>query len=99
MTLNPHHFAGIGLWHEAQNKSVRGGEITDIFQLPQEDSTQYTDSETKHFLGKGTVVKIGPILTYHFNPFGKFQIKLRYELDLKDVSEGSRVFLNGGFVF
>lgn len=99
MTVNPLHIAGIGLWHEAQNKTVRGGEITDIFQLPQDDTTLYRDSETKHFLGNGTKVKIGPIMTYQFNPFGKFQVKFRYELDLKDVSEGSRVFLNGGFVF
>jgi hypothetical protein len=99
MTVNPLHIAGIGLWHVAQNRSVRGGKITDIFQYPQEDTTRFADSEVKHFLGKGTEFKIGPILTYQFNPFGKIQVKLRYELDLKDFSNGSRLFLNGGFVF
>ncbi|MBN1603353.1 MAG: hypothetical protein JW915_17220 [Chitinispirillaceae bacterium] len=100
LTVSPKHIAGFGLWYQASNSTVRGGSINDIFQYSDKsDSTAFHDSETKHFLGKGTTSYFGPIVTYSFNPFGRFQIQLRYELDLIEDPGDSRFFCNGGFVF
>lgn len=100
LTVTPMHIPGLGIWYQAANSTVRGGSITDVFQYPDiSDSTKIHDSETKHFLGKGTISHFGPIVTYSFNPFGKFQIKFRYELDLIDNPGRSSMYLNGGFVF
>jgi hypothetical protein len=90
----------MGIWYQASNTIVRGGTITDIFQYPDEtDNSRFYDSEKKQFLGKGTKSRFGPIVTYSFNPFGKFQIRFRYELDLIENPGRSAILLNGGFVF
>jgi hypothetical protein len=100
LTLSPQHIPGIGIWYQASNATARGGKITNIFQFPDEtDSSRFYDSEKKHFLGKGTKSRFGPIVTYSFNPFGKFQVRFRYELDLIENPGRSAILLNGGFVF
>ena len=96
-TLDKRNTVGLSLTDIAQNTSVRGGTITDVFQ----DSTfgaRVKDSETKTFLGPGTTWSLRPGILWTFNPFGRFSISSRCEIDLlgkNAISLGA----SGGLVF
>jgi hypothetical protein len=82
----------------AQNSSVRGGHLTDIFQ-DSDDSTSFQDSEKKRFLGPGTKWSSRPSLRWCFNPYGLFTANLQYTLDFTQEHFTNELSLWGGFYF
>jgi hypothetical protein len=84
----------------AKNSSVRGGTITDIFQATDEnDSTRYHDSETKKFLGPGTVWISTPSIGWIWNPYGTLNINVESSIDISKQKVSSGIRLWGGVRF
>ncbi|MBD3320063.1 MAG: hypothetical protein GF350_03110 [Chitinivibrionales bacterium] len=88
-----------------KNSTVRGGSIKHVFQdssYTWNDSTVYPpepDSETKKFLGPGTVYSNRPGILWTFAPFGTFRIRALLEYDFSDDCQGVYGQVSGGFVF
>jgi len=89
--------AGLKLTSISNNPSARGGKITDIFQ----DSwrSDNPDSETKRFLGPGTVHYLRPGVYGYYDPFGLFRVNAALDVDVAE--DRGRVYfnVNGGFRF
>jgi hypothetical protein len=95
--LDSRNTVGISLTDLAKNSSVRGGNITDVFQ----DTTigvRVADNKTKSFLGPGTTWNFRPGILWNFNPFGRFYLDASLGIDLLD---GDDLFVGarGGLVF
>jgi hypothetical protein len=82
-----------------KNGTVRGGNITDVFQDSSEDSTAFHDSEKKKFLGPGTVWSSKPAIQWTFNPFGLFNVNLEYAIDITENKITNEFGLWGGLRF
>ncbi len=82
----------------AQNSSVRGGHLTDIFQ-DNDDSTSFQDNEKKRFLGPGTKWSSRPSIRWCYNPYGLFTVNLQYTLDFTQENFTNELALWGGLYF
>lgn len=96
--LNRINEIGIGFTHIGRNQNVRGGKITDIFQHQLENVDKFSDSTKKQFLGKGTEWFLRPALLWNFNPFGRFFIDAKGEIDVLHSGHFAFSFW-GGLVF
>lgn len=91
---------GIGISHIGKNPSVRGGKITDIFQQETENEPrEFTDNTKKEFLGDGTEWYLRPSVMWNFNPFGKFFVDAKWEIDVLDDCGRMELSLWGGISF
>ncbi|NLG17112.1 MAG: hypothetical protein GX556_07265 [Fibrobacter sp.] len=91
---------GIGLNSIAQNRSVRGGNISDVYQFwDPADEMKFHDDTTKMFLGPGTEWSLKPVFYWSFNPFGRFRVDASYKVELLDNKHSSELSLWGGVVF
>ncbi|MCX8170029.1 MAG: hypothetical protein N3D72_02950, partial [Candidatus Methanomethyliaceae archaeon] len=91
---------GIGIIHTAYNRNVRGGEITDIFQLENpENPEQYHDSMKKRFLGEGTEWSLQPTIYWNFNMFGIFELTSLVGVEVLDKMGDFRFCISGGLYF
>jgi len=79
----------------SNNTSVRGGKITDIFQL----SGDAPDAVTKRFLGPGTVTYVRPGVYGRYDPFGMFRVNAGIDVDVAEERGRARFSLDGGFRF
>jgi hypothetical protein len=87
---------GLKLTSTATNPTTRGGEITHVFQ---EAGTDNPDSETKRFLGPGTIHHLRPGIYGHYDPFGPFRVNAAIEIDAAQDRGRVHLNLNGGFRF
>jgi hypothetical protein len=97
--LNTMNALQLKFTNTGKNSSVRGGNITDVFQDDPEDSTAFHDSEKKRFLGPGTVWSSKPAIQWSFNSFGLFNVNLEYAIDIKSNKVTNEIGLWGGFRF
>lgn len=87
--VNKYNEIGVGLSSFAKNYSVRGGNLTDVFQDENlVDSGSFFDSTRKKFLGPQTKWSLRPSLSWNFNPFGLFSIKTSCEAGLAGDEKG-----------
>lgn len=98
--LHPLHEAGVGLHHFAWNRTVRGGEITDVFQDDELiDAARFHDSTTKRFLGPGTKWFLQPALYWNFNCFGRFALRSQCRFDILEERGALSLAVSGGLYF
>ncbi|MDR2728726.1 MAG: hypothetical protein LBB56_06290 [Chitinispirillales bacterium] len=102
MSITKKSTLGLSLKSLAKNSEARGGKITDIFQ---ESETEYDktvekyDSETKKFLGSGTVHHLRPGIYGYYDTFGKFRLNASAEVDVDSDRGNVHLRLEGGFRF
>ncbi len=95
--VHPLHEVGFGLRHSAFNRSVRGGNISDVFQhVDSSHGRLYGDSETKRFLGPGTSWFLQPVVHWNFNAFGRFSLRSVISVDLLDKRGRLMMAMSGG---
>jgi hypothetical protein len=90
---------GLKLTSLSNNPTARGGKITDIFQEAGREGVIEPDSETKKFLGPGTVHYLRPGIYAAYDPFGLFRANVSIEVDV--ARDGGRMHfaVDGGFRF
>ena len=88
---------GLKLTSLSSNPSARGGKITDIFQDP--GRVENPDSETKKFLGPGTIHYLRPGVYGHYDPLGLFRVNASVEVDAARDRGRVHVMVDGGFRF
>jgi hypothetical protein len=86
---------GLRLTSLAKNSETRGGKITDIFQ----EGGGNPDSETKKFLGSGTVHHLRPGVYVSHDPFGFFKLNASVDVDAAEDRGAVHMKLEGGFRF
>jgi len=102
MSVTKKSTIGLSLKSLAKNSEARGGKITDIFQ---EEAVEYLrpvenyDSETKRFLGPGTVHHLRPGIYGHYDPFGPFRLNASAEFDVDSDKGNVHLRVEGGFRF
>ncbi|MCL2688233.1 MAG: hypothetical protein FWE57_00105 [Chitinispirillia bacterium] len=102
MNITKKSTIGLSLKSLAKNSQTRGGKITDIFQ---EERVEYLipvenyDSETKRFLGPGTVNHLRPGVYGYYDPSGPFRINASAEIDVDSDRGNIHLRLEGGFRF
>ncbi|MFP4164386.1 MAG: hypothetical protein ACLFVE_10420 [Chitinispirillaceae bacterium] len=87
--------AGVKLTSLAKD-TARGSRITDVFQ---DFHKPNADSETKRFLGSGTVHHFRPGIYVAYDPFGIFKLNGLFELDLDQDRGKVHLRLDGGLCF
>jgi len=98
MQLNKTNAIQFKFLNTGKNSTVRGGNITDVFQDP-EDTTAFHDSKKKKFLGPETVWSSKPSIQWTFNSFGLFNVNLEYAIDITANKVANEVGLWGGLHF
>ncbi|MDG5815260.1 hypothetical protein QA601_09235 [Chitinispirillales bacterium ANBcel5] len=98
MAISHRNRVGIRINSEERNPSARGGSVEHVFQdeYPRRGTP---DSETKQFLGPGTVHHLRPGIYWQFDQFGPFRVDALYELDVMEDRGRSTLHLYGGFYF
>ncbi|MCL2220192.1 MAG: hypothetical protein FWB94_09965 [Chitinispirillia bacterium] len=89
--------AGFKMTSISTNQSARGGKITDVFQDPGRVETP--DSETKTFLGPGTIHYLRPGIYGQYDPLGIFRVNASIEIDAARDAGSVRLGIDGGFRF
>ena len=97
MSVTKKGIVGLKLTSVAANPTVRGGKITDIFQG--HGGINEPDSETKKFLGAGTVHHLRPGIYGTYNPFGLFRLDASVEVDAAEDRGRVHLGLDGVFHF
>jgi hypothetical protein len=95
--ITPKITAGIKLTSLSSNPTTRGGKITDIFQDP--GRVENPDSETKRFLGPGTIHHLRPGIYGQYDPFGLFRMNTAIEIDAAQDKGRIHFMIDGGFRF
>ena len=103
--VSPRNTVGLKCTNTRKNSSVRGGNITDVFQDSfyiyngQTIRPPHPDSWRKHFLGPGTVTSTRLGVSWKYAPFGLFKIDALLEYDLAAGKNGLYGHASGGLVF
>jgi len=100
MSVTEKSTLGLSLKSLAKNPEARGGKITDIFQwhaIP--ETAENPDSETKKFLGPGTIHHLRPGIYGYYDPFGQFRLNASIEVDVDSDRGNVHLRLEGGFRF
>jgi len=97
MSVTSRGTVGLKLTSLSSNPSARGGKITDIFQYA--GGVNDPDSETKNFLGEGTIHYLRPGIYGYYDPFGLFRLNASVEIDAARDRGRVHFALDGGFRF
>ncbi|MDR3011676.1 MAG: hypothetical protein LBU70_00470 [Chitinispirillales bacterium] len=100
MSVTKKGMVGLKLTSLSNNPTARGGNITDIFQFVSKEGFEFEpDSETKRFLGPGTIHYLRPGIYMRYDPFGPFRVNAEIEVETAHDRGKVRFALDGGFRF
>ncbi|MDR2579245.1 MAG: hypothetical protein LBC70_10655 [Chitinispirillales bacterium] len=97
MSVTDRGTIGLKLTSLSNNPTARGGHINHIFRDP--GRVENPDSETKKFLGPGTVHYLRPGIYGRYDPLGMFRVNASIEFDVAQDKGSVHFMLDGGFRF